>query len=179
VIKMCRVSIFLAAQVVIISLAPIVGSAQSTATTLGESLGFGPNKTTLIGRLIIETRFGPPNYGEAPLTDKKVKIYILRLSTPITVPQLEGKQANVPVQKVELFFSTRQGPFGWDAAHRAIGKCFSVVGTVFAFPSGYRIYAINRERRQIRDSYRRFAVSRLHCNRPLRARWAPSNVTFG
>jgi hypothetical protein len=125
-----RLSIFLAAQVLILSIAPIVEFAQSGANVSGEPVDYGPKKTTLIGRLTIETRFGPPNYGEDPSTDKKVKIYILRLSTPITAPQLDGKEANAPVQKVELFFSTRQGPFGWDAAHRAVGKCLSVVGEV-------------------------------------------------
>jgi hypothetical protein len=126
----CRLSICLAAQVLIGSIAPIVAFAQSSANVSAEPVDYGPKKTTLIGRLIIETRLGPPNYGEDPSTDKEVKIYILRLSTPITARQFEGKQGNASVQKVELFFFTRQGPFGWDAAHRAIGKCLSVVGEV-------------------------------------------------
>jgi hypothetical protein len=130
IMRICKLWTYLLVQVLILSVMPVVGFAQSSSNSSRGSVDYGPKKTTLIGRLTIETRFGPPNYGEDPSTDKKVKIYILRLSTSITAPQLDGKEANAPVQEVELFFSTRQGPFGWDAAHRAIGKCLSVVGEV-------------------------------------------------
>lgn len=37
------------------------------------------------GRLVIQEKYGPPNYGENPETDEKVEVPILVLSRPINV----------------------------------------------------------------------------------------------
>jgi len=48
-------------------------------------LHYGPEKVTLIGKLVLRTFYGPPNYGENPKTDSKESQYILLLDSPIDV----------------------------------------------------------------------------------------------
>ena len=46
---------------------------------------YEPEVVTLKGELLSKSAYGPPNYGENPRTDKKVKYYVLKLETPINV----------------------------------------------------------------------------------------------
>jgi hypothetical protein len=46
-------------------------------------LNYSNEQTKLSGRVLIKTFYGPPNYGESPETDAKVKQTILRLNNPI------------------------------------------------------------------------------------------------
>jgi hypothetical protein len=48
-------------------------------------LHYGPEKVTLIGKLVSRTFYGPPNYGENPKTDSKESQYVLLLDSPIDV----------------------------------------------------------------------------------------------
>ena len=44
-----------------------------------------PFYTTLSGHLLTEMDWGPPNYGESPQTDRKLKTLLLKLNHPISV----------------------------------------------------------------------------------------------
>jgi hypothetical protein len=48
-------------------------------------LHYEPATVRLSGRLVIETRYGPPNYGEEPETDEKLRVPFLSLESPISV----------------------------------------------------------------------------------------------
>ena len=58
-------------------------------------LAYGPASTVLTGRLQLESRFGPPNYGEDPLTDKKVMVPMLHLVSAVDVCAERGDEINV------------------------------------------------------------------------------------
>ena len=46
---------------------------------------YEPAIVSLKGVLLIKSAYGPPGYGENPLTDEKVKYLVLKLDTPINV----------------------------------------------------------------------------------------------
>lgn len=48
-------------------------------------LTYYPYKVQLRGVLIKRNEYGPPGFGESPLTDKKVQVYILVLDEPVNV----------------------------------------------------------------------------------------------
>jgi hypothetical protein len=117
--------------VILLLLASAIGTAAQTTNSAGTNVvALGPEKTKLIGRLVIETKFGPPNYGETPESDKKIRIYVLRLTLPITAKDMDGDGAKKGLDQIEVFFREKHGPNSWDAAHRAIGKCVSAVGEI-------------------------------------------------
>src|SRR3989338_2775801 len=49
----------------------------------------------LTGRVVSQEQYGPPNYGENPETDAKVRILVLRLSAPIELRADTGNTANL------------------------------------------------------------------------------------
>lgn len=49
------------------------------------SFEYGNRDTILTGTIIEATKYGPPNYGEKPETDKKLTYYYLELESPISV----------------------------------------------------------------------------------------------
>ncbi|MEI9983512.1 MAG: hypothetical protein WDN69_10070 [Aliidongia sp.] len=45
-------------------------------------LHYEPSVVTLAGRVILESHYGPPNFGENPKSDRKFRIPILYLCAP-------------------------------------------------------------------------------------------------
>jgi hypothetical protein len=69
---------------------------------------FCPSIIRLSGRLVLEQRFGPPNYGENPDTDAKLMVPYLKLKQPVNVkgdPTSEVNRDSVlGVTEVRLYF---------------------------------------------------------------------------
>ncbi len=109
----------------------------------GEAGGhpYEPAMVTLQGVLELEPKFGPPNYGESPATDKRMCIYVLRLEQPIivgtraTLSELNDKiVANV--SRVQLVFDGKAP----DAIAAAIGKTASLRGSLSGQATGHHFY---------------------------------------
>jgi hypothetical protein len=52
-----------------------------------------PLYTTLSGHLLTEMDWGPPNYGESPKTDRKLKTLLLKLNHPISICKTTDRPA--------------------------------------------------------------------------------------
>jgi len=50
-----------------------------------DALQYEPAIVSLTGELTAETRYGPPNYGENPETDRQFEVHFLVLSHPVSV----------------------------------------------------------------------------------------------
>lgn len=72
-----------------------------------QSLTYGPG-AELEGRLTVEWKYGPPNYGENPKTDSRRKIPIVVLTRPINVRGIPGDEPqSISVQgarRIQLVF---------------------------------------------------------------------------
>ncbi len=89
---------------------------------------YAPSKTTLDGKIIVETKLGPPGYGDDPKHDRRVKVYVLRLVAPVNVRGSGEYQTQRNVGEIEIFFRKDSGPDSWQSAHSAIGKPVRVAG---------------------------------------------------
>jgi hypothetical protein len=92
-------------------------------------LAYGPEVVELEGTLIIEQKYGPPNYGENPKTDTKWKVPILVLATPINVrgnPQdVVNSESVEGISRIQLrFFNVAI------SSKQFIGKRVRVKGTL-------------------------------------------------
>lgn len=68
-------------------------------------LKYEPEKVTLVGRVVLKTFYGPPNYGENPKTESKESQYVLLLDSPVDVIGSLNDPGNVAergVRKVTL-----------------------------------------------------------------------------
>ncbi len=98
-------------------------------------LSYEPATVELEGRLVIRSKYGPPNYGEQPKTDKKLKVLFLILTKPINVRGTEGDEYNAQsvegARQIQLILSD-------GGAHKnSIGKNVVVKGTLFHAITGH------------------------------------------
>ena len=97
---------------------------------------YEPAVVQLGGTLIVEKRFGPPNYGEDPATDAQLRIPMLLLASPVNVrgdPNDDLNNTTVTgVRKIQLIFLT-----GGPAYKRLIGKSVVVAGTLSQAMTGH------------------------------------------
>ena len=99
-------------------------------------LSYEPEVMELDGRLVIESKFGPPNFGEQPKTDEKVRVPVLVLSNRANMLADSGDDPNAKsvydVRQIQLAFPSS------DTAHNAlIGKQVVVTGTLFHAHTGH------------------------------------------
>jgi len=70
-------------------------------------VSYEPDVVELSGRLTVSMKFGPPNYGEDPETDQRLKIPVL-VSEPMNVRGEPNAQVNIEsvrgVKEVQLIF---------------------------------------------------------------------------
>ena len=57
----------------------------ATAAQTRQWLSYGPVVVEVPGKLTLVRRYGPPNFGENPKTDAKLRVPILVLSEPVNV----------------------------------------------------------------------------------------------
>jgi hypothetical protein len=69
-------------------------------------LKYAPTEVTVTGKLVVVKEFGPPNWGENPKTDMKLRVPVLRLSHPIDVeadPKSEfNDQSYEDIKEIQL-----------------------------------------------------------------------------
>ena len=89
----------------------VVFCAISQLTTVAQkrqSLSYGPG-AELEGRLTVQWKYGPPNYGENPKTDARRKVPIVVLTKAINVRGIPGDAANSisvsGVRRIQLLFT--------------------------------------------------------------------------
>ena len=65
---------------------------------------YTPHVVDLRGRLIATVRYGPPNYGENPNSDERVRVWLLRLSKPLDMCSDQNGDRISGVREVQVFF---------------------------------------------------------------------------
>ena len=102
------------------------------------SLHYQPETVELEGKLVIQSKYGPPNFGEDPKTDQKVRIPVLVLKTPVNVLPIEGTDDGINtepvyrVRQIQLSFAV-----GGMDHKKLIGKNVVVKGTLFRAHTGH------------------------------------------
>ena len=119
-------------------------------------LSYEPETVELQGRLILQWKFGPPNYGEEPKTDRQGRVPILVLTDAINVrgnPQDAINSKSVQgIRRVQLAFSD----IGTSYRH-LVGKDVVAKGTLFHAHTGHHytdvvlmLRSIERKQRRVR-----------------------------
>ena len=99
-------------------------------------LPYEPATIELQGRVIVQWKYGPPNYGENPKTDRKVRVPILLLSKPVNVrgnPQDELNSESVEgIRRIQLDFFNLKTSY-----NQFNGKKVVVTGTLIHAITGH------------------------------------------
>lgn len=99
-------------------------------------LSYEPQTVELDGRLVIQAKYGPPNYGEQPKTDEKVRIPVLVLQNPVNVLPSEensyNSQAVYRTRQIQLAFIETRIDY-----KNLIGKNVVVTGSLFHAHTGH------------------------------------------
>lgn len=114
----------------------LVAFACAGSTHAQRFLSYEPDVVELDGRLVIQSKYGPPNFGQKPKTDQKVQVPILLLSQHVVVQGDVGddKQPQTAhnVRQIQLAFA------GNETSHKElIGKPVVVTGTLFRAHTGH------------------------------------------
>jgi hypothetical protein len=143
-------------------------------------LSYEPELMELDGRLVIESKYGPPNFGEQPKTDEKVRVPVLVLSDRANMLPDSGDDPNArsvyDVRQIQLAFPSS------DTAHKAlIGKQVVVTGTLFHGHTGHHYTDVvmnvqSIEGKPVGYDQRPFDVCRINMSEWYRsARYGSSN----
>jgi hypothetical protein len=116
----------------------VVFCAISQLTTVAQEkqwLSYEPASVELEGRLIVQTKYGPPNFGENPKTDKRVKVPIVVLTKAINVRGTPGAGHNATsvegARRIQLVFTDPAMSY-----KSLVGKDIVVKGTLFHAETG-------------------------------------------
>lgn len=105
----------------------------------GKWLSYEPAVVELRGRLRLVPRFGPPNYGENPESDLRVKIPVLDLAKPINVRRDPNSNLNWKsfrgVTRVQLAFGSDEELD--KAIHELVGSDVVIRGSLFQSHTGH------------------------------------------
>lgn len=99
-------------------------------------LSYEPEVVELDGQLVVQSKYGPPNFGEQPKTDQKVRVPVLLLSQQVVVTDNheDGKHS-------ETINNVRQIQLAFDASEtshkKLIGKQVVVTGLLFQAHTGH------------------------------------------
>ncbi len=120
----------------ILVLMVLVAVANPTATQAQRWLSYEPQTVELHGKLVIQSKYGPPNYGEEPRTDQKVRIPVLVLRYPVSVrPSQEdgpNSEAVYRIKQIQLAFNDSGTTY-----RNLIGKNVVVTGSLFHAHTGH------------------------------------------
>jgi hypothetical protein len=164
----------------ILVLTVLVVVAHSPVTQAQRWLSYEPETVELDGRLVIQSKYGPPNYGEQPKTDQKVKIPVLVLKYRVSVlPSQEDGDNSKPVYnttQIQLAFVDSGITY-----HNLIGKNVVVTGSLFHAHTGHHYTDVvlkvrSIERQSAESARRRFDVCSIMTSEVNhRQRYATSN----
>lgn len=137
-------------------LTALVAVTHPSATQAQRRLSYEPQTVELAGRLVIQSKYGPPNYGEQPKTDQKVKVPVLVLKIPVSVlPSQEDGYNSQPVYRttqIQLAFIDSR-----TAYKNLIGKNVVVTGSLFHAHTGHHYTAVVLNVRSIKRRSARYA----------------------
>ena len=119
-------------------------------------LSYEPTVVELEGKLTVEMKYGPPNYGENPKTDERVRVPLLLLSQAVNVrgdPKSDLNAESVKgVTRIQLVFK------GGTTYRQFTGKKVVVKGTLFRGHTGHHytdvlmtVLEIRKNQREKRD----------------------------
>jgi hypothetical protein len=98
-------------------------------------LSYEPEVVELDGQLIVESKYGPPNFGEQPKTDQKVRVALLVLRSGVSMLPADDDGPNRSVhhiKQIQLAFSNSE------TSHKKLfGKQVVVTGTLFHAHTGH------------------------------------------
>lgn len=98
-------------------------------------LSYEPAILRLEGKLTMELKYGPPNYGEQPKTDARIRVPVLKLIEPVNVRGKPGESFNAisvkGIRRIQLILSPGT------SYEQFIGKRVVVEGTLFHAFSGH------------------------------------------
>lgn len=100
---------------------------------------YEPAVVSLKGVLLIKSAYGPPGYGENPLTDEKIKYLVLKLDTPINVkgdrdPNSVNLGTYTNISEIQLVLFDDQMH---KSANSKINKKVVIKGTLFEKHTGH------------------------------------------
>ena len=149
-------------------------------------LSYEPEVVELDGQLVVQSKYGPPNFGEQPKTDQKVRVPVLLLSQRVVVTgdQEDGRtyqpaskaQTASNVSQIQLAFAT-----GETSHKKLIGKPVVVTGTLFRAHTGHHYTDVvlnvqSIERKPAGYDQRQFVVCRINTSEWYRReRYGSSN----
>jgi hypothetical protein len=98
-------------------------------------LSYEPATVELEGRLLVQTKYGPPNFGENPKTDKRVRVPMVVLTKAINVRGTPGDALNATsvqgARRIQLVFTDAATDY-----KSLVGKDIVVKGTLFHAHTG-------------------------------------------
>jgi hypothetical protein len=125
-------------------------------------LHYEPEVVELAGQLVLQSKYGPPNFGEQPKTDKKLRVPILVLRDRVSLLPDNGDGPNSKsaynVRQVQLVFLVN------GTSYKAlIGKPVVVKGKLFHAHTGHHFTDVlmkvdSIERKPVGYDQREFAV---------------------
>jgi hypothetical protein len=116
----------------------LIAVAHPTAAQTQRSLHYEPETVELEGKLVIQSKYGPPNFGEEPKSDEKVRIPVLVLKTPVNVLPIEGQNDGINTEPVHRVRQIQLSFAVGETGHRKlIGKNVVVKGTLFRAHTGH------------------------------------------
>jgi hypothetical protein len=137
----------------------ILIAASRAAAQDKHGLSYEPAVVSLEGKLIVESKYGPPNYGENPKTDAKVRVLMLVLSRPVSVrgnPQdaLNTEQVE-GIKRIQLNLFNLKTPY-----EQFIGKRIFVNGTLFRAHTGHHYTKVIMDVQSLKPSNGSQAVTK-------------------
>jgi hypothetical protein len=124
-------------------------------------LSYEPEVVELDGQLVVQSKYGPPNFGEQPKTDQKVKVPVLVLRSGVSMLPADDDGPNRSVyhiKQIQLAFSNSE------TSHKAlVGKQVVVTGTLFHAHTAHHYTEVvmnvqSIERKPVGYDQRQFAV---------------------
>ena len=108
---------------------------------------YAPRSVALPGKLTEVRNYGPPNYGENPKTDARVKVLVLKLARPLSVCGDSTSDINTEseknVREVQLVMSDT-------SAKHLVGRAIVATGTLFHSHTGHHYTKILMDVSEIR-----------------------------
>lgn len=103
-----------------------------SAITSEPTYTYDTDGVKLEGTLVVRTFYGPPGFGETPAKDARDKVFVLKLTRPISVQPQPGANAkntsdlgtHTNIREVQLFVEPTQS----DEARTLVGKTVVAVG---------------------------------------------------
>jgi hypothetical protein len=117
-----------------------------------EVLSYEPANVELQGKLTLQWKYGPPNYGENPDTDEKFQVPILILDKAVDVRGDPNSDVNAETvhaaKQVQLAFTKTE-------YRHFVGKNVDVQGTLFRAHTGHHYTDVVMNVAKINQSHKR------------------------